>query len=100
MNFSCCGTDCSKCSFKGNICNGCNESKGMVFHCEEGKACRIYECSVNQNKHKNCSDCSKIPCDIWKAVRDPHFTDDEFEKNINERIKNLMSNKITGDIYD
>lgn len=30
-----------------------------------------------------------MPCEIRKATKDPNFTDEEFENNINERIKNL-----------
>ena len=39
----------------------------------------------------------KIPCDIWKKTRDPKFTDEEFEKSINDRVEmlkeQLVSNK-------
>ena len=34
---TCCGTNCSLCEFYQNLCSGCTESKGMVFHAERGK---------------------------------------------------------------
>ncbi len=86
---SVCGADCEKCYCYGDLCKGCNEAQGKVFHMPEGKACTIYECTVNTKNYSNCGKCEKLPCDIWRATRDPKFTDEEFEDNINERIENL-----------
>ena len=86
---SCCGTECKECGCYGNMCNGCNESSGKVFHAPEGKACPIYECSINQKKYKGCGLCKSVPCDIWRKTKDPSFTDDEFEQNINKRLVRL-----------
>ena len=56
-NVSICGSDCSKCyCFESKMCNGCNEHKGVVFHCN-GKECAIYNCCVTKNSFKNCSEC-------------------------------------------
>ncbi|NLL72322.1 MAG: DUF3795 domain-containing protein [Clostridiales bacterium] len=90
---SVCGTDCSTCyCYEEKMCNGCNEAKGKVFHMAEGKACRIYDCTVN-NKHGHCGNCDKLPCDIWRSTRDPKFTDQEFDENIRERMANLKKIK-------
>lgn len=86
---SCCGTQCDKCSFYGTMCKGCNESLGKVFHAPEGQACPIYECSINGKKIKNCNACAQIPCDIWRQTKDPSFSEEEFEKNIKERVERL-----------
>ena len=69
---SCCGTDCSKCGCFGN-----------------GQACPIYECVVNQKDMKGCGECEHIPCDIWRKTKDPAFTEEEFERNIQERVDRL-----------
>lgn len=91
---SVCGSDCSACyCYEEKMCNGCNEAKGKVFHMPEGKACTIYDCTVNTYKYSHCGNCDKLPCDIWKSTRDPKFTDEEFEENINERILNLRKMK-------
>lgn len=86
---SCCGTDCSICGCYGNMCKGCNESLGKVFHALEGQACPIYECSLNQKGLKGCGDCDRVPCDIWRKTKDPSFSEEEFERNIQERVSRL-----------
>ncbi len=88
-NLSCCGTDCQACTFLGTMCKGCNECQGKVFHAPEGQACQIYECSINQKKYQGCGECGQIPCDIWRKTKDPSMTEEEFEKNINERVGRL-----------
>lgn len=72
------------------MCNGCNEHKGVVFHCNK-KECSIYNCCVTKNDFKNCSECREIPCEIWKKTLNPKFSDEEFAKNIKERIEILKS---------
>ena len=86
---SCCGSDCSKCGCFGNMCKGCNASFGKVFHAPEGQACPIYECSINQKGMKGCGECEHVPCDTWRKTKDPAFTEVEFERNIQERVKRL-----------
>ena len=87
---SCCGTNCEKCRFYGNPCKGCNACEGRVFHVPEGKICPIYECSIETKKYENCAGCKKLPCAIWRNTRDPQFTDEAFEQNIADRVKNLQ----------
>ena len=86
---SCCGTECNSCRCYGNMCRGCNASFGKVFHAPEGHACPIYECSINQKKLTGCGSCSNVPCDIWRKTKDPSYSDEEFEQNIQERISRL-----------
>ncbi len=87
---SICGSDCSKCyCFDAKICTGCNNCKGKIFHIPEGQECPIYNCCVTKHGYSDCLKCSKIPCGIWKTTRDPKFSDEEFEKNITERIETL-----------
>ncbi len=84
---SLCGTDCSSCYCFGKMCSGCNAHKGKVFHSPDG--CAIYECCKTKEHLKDCGKCPKVPCDVWKKTRDPKFSDEEFEKNIAERLANL-----------
>jgi hypothetical protein len=84
-----CGADCSACYCFGKMCSGCNECNGMVFHAPEGKACEIYECSIHNKKLKNCGECKEVPCAIWMKTRDPKFSDEEFDENVNIRVKTL-----------
>lgn len=88
---SCCGTECRECGCYGTVCRGCNESLGKVFHAPEGQACPIYECSVDHKKLRGCGDCSMAPCDIWKKTKDPSLSEEEFERNIQERLGRLKN---------
>jgi hypothetical protein len=74
------------------MCSGCNDLSGKVFHVPEGKACAIYDCTVNQKQFKNCGECGKVPCDIWKKTRDPKYSDEEFDENIRMRVQALKGN--------
>lgn len=91
---SCCGTECVRCGCYGTLCRGCNASEGRVFHAPEGHACPIYECSINQKKLNGCGACSSVPCDIWRKTKDPSFSEEEFEQNIQERIGRLKKNGV------
>lgn len=90
LGLSCCGAECGKCSLYGNLCQGCNESAGRVFHAPEGKACPIYACSVGRNKFVNCARCKQMPCEIWKATKDPSMTQEAFEEDMKKRMERLF----------
>lgn len=92
-NLSVCGTDCRTCGCFGNMCTGCNECEGKVFHAPEGTACAIYQCSIHDKGLKGCGECDKAPCDIWRNTRDPRYSDEEFEQNIQMRIQALKSSR-------
>jgi len=89
LGLSCCSTECKKCALFPNPCSGCNALEGRVFHVPEGKVCAIYECAVKKNKFANCAGCKNLPCEIWRATKDPNLSQEEFEENIKERVKNL-----------
>lgn len=89
MKLTVCGTDCSTCGCYGEMCKGCAESEGKVFHVPEGKACAIYECTVYAKGMKNCGECSEAPCEIWMKTRDPKYSDEEFAQNVSARIQAL-----------
>ena len=50
IGLSACGTDCFVCSLHGNLCSGCNEALGKVFHVPDGKSCPIFSCCVNKHR--------------------------------------------------
>lgn len=96
LGLSCCGTACETCKCFGTICQGCNQAQGKVFHVPEGKACPIYACSVRKKRFVNCEECQALPCDIWRATRDPQMTEQEFEQSIKERVGNLKGELCNG----
>jgi len=87
-NISLCGSDCSACDCYKTMCNGCNLCEGKVFHSLEG--CAIYNCAVHEKSLKDCGSCKELPCTIWKATRDPRYSDEKFEHNVAERVQTLM----------
>ena len=58
------------------------------------KACAIYECSINQKGMKGCGECEHVPCEIWRRTKDPSYTEEEFERSIQERVERLKT--VTG----
>lgn len=96
LGMSCCGTECFKCGCYGTMCQSCNELQGKVFHAPEGKACPIYECAVQKKKLVNCAECDELPCRIWRETKDPQFSEEEFQKNTEDRINNLRSDRKSG----
>ena len=89
LGVSCCGTDCPSCTLHGTVCAGCNETCGKVFHMTDGKACPIYACCVNRRRYASCAECDHIPCELWRATRDPSMSDETFEQNIRGRVELL-----------
>lgn len=53
------------------------------------KSNQYFICVVNQKDMKGCGECEHIPCDIWRKTKDPAFTEEEFERNIQERVDRL-----------
>lgn len=86
---SVCGTQCAACYCYGELCQGCNACEGKVFHMPDGETCAIYECTVHTKKFKDCGACEAAPCEIWLRTRDPKFSDEEFDRNIKERMQML-----------
>ncbi|MGI5959137.1 MAG: MmcQ/YjbR family DNA-binding protein [Massiliimalia sp.] len=93
LGISCCGTECSECSFFQKECAGCNQSQGKVFHAPKGKACPIYACSVQKHRYATCQNCPELPCAVWRDTRDPQLTDEEFQASIDQRICRLKGEK-------
>ena len=89
LGLSCCGADCTTCDLFGGPCRGCNAAEGRVFHALEGKPCPIYACCVNRRRHATCAACEALPCDIWRATRDPNLSDEAFEASMEARVRNL-----------
>lgn len=83
----CCSTDCK--AYKTE-CDGCNELAGKVAWAKfYGKIlCPIYECAVHKG-FSSCKECGEAPCEIWTSTRNPDFSDEEFQADINSRLKNF-----------
>lgn len=87
----CCATDCKAYKIE---CDGCNELKGKVPWAKfyDKILCPIYECTVQKN-FLSCDECGKAPCELWFSTRDPDFSDEEFQADIDSRLKNFREMK-------
>ena len=85
VGLSACGADCAGCALKGDVCQGCNEACGAVFHAPEGRACPIYACAAGKRR-ASCAACPGLPCRVWRETRDPGLSDEAFEASIAERV--------------
>lgn len=95
-NISCCGSDCGECGYYGNLCTGCNEAAGRVFHAPEGKECPIYHCSRIRHGFSGCGDCKDLPCGVILETRDPNLSEEEFMKTVEDRVKRLKGDTGNG----
>ncbi len=88
---SICGVNChTDCRAYKTECEGCNELSGKVSWAEfyGTERCPIFACA-KQKQLSSCGDCGLAPCDLWYATRNPEASDEEFDQDINSRLKNL-----------
>lgn len=88
LGLTACGTVCADCPLYGDMCAGCNELNGRVFHAPAGKSCPIFACCAKKG-FATCGECESAPCDTYLAARDPSMSDAEFEASVRERIARL-----------
>ena len=89
--FSVCGTDCTDCThFKDSSYRGFSQIKGRVWWAQyvNADACLIYDC-VTKKSIDNCGSCPEIPCDFWRDLKDPIYTDEQHERSIEDRVQRL-----------
>jgi hypothetical protein len=91
-DFCVCGASCPECNYLlAGECAGCSAIKGKVFWAKYFSAdvCPIYEC-VTIKKHLNdCGQCPDMPCNLWRDLKDPHYTDEQHAAGIAERAARL-----------
>lgn len=90
-SISICGIECTKCKEYQKSCKGCAECGGAVTWTRYYgiKVCAIYQCAILDKKLNSCGDCDQMPCDKWYATKDPSYTKEEFQQNIEERVKRI-----------
>ena len=62
-----------------------------IIPIKDGKECAIYACCRIKNGFYSCGECEKLPCDLILGTRDPNMSDEEFEKNVQERVERLKN---------
>ena len=54
------------------------------------EVCPLHECCLNQKQLEHCGLCEDFPCKAFLELRDPNMSDDEFEKSLDLRQKELQ----------
>jgi hypothetical protein len=93
-----CGLYCGDCEYLGEGCRGCNSALGRPFWTEQfGVAvCPLYDCSVNQKGLEHCGLCADFPCQTFDSMRDPSMSDEEAERSLDKKKKDLLTRKEIG----
>lgn len=92
-NLSCCGGNCGKCKFYGNLCDGCNQTNGEAYWTKfaDIPVCPTYGCCVNENGFSHCGHCDKVPCELYFNNPDMTMTPEEYVLAVGERVDRLNS---------
>lgn len=53
------------------------------------EVCPLHDCCHNQKKLEHCGVCGDLPCSKFLELRDPNMSDEEFEKSLDSRRKEL-----------
>lgn len=88
-----CGAVCAECKIYPSQCKGCCSIKGKVYWLTYVGAdiCAVYDCCVNTNKHKNCGECEKLPCE--KFTKDPTVSDEQNSENLRKMVSRLKNSQ-------
>ena len=94
MILSACGLLCNECEHYNKTCTGCHNVKGSTFWAVEmmpTRVCPLYDCSVNTRNYTDCGDCRELPCDTFRQMKDPDYSDEQHQKALVERVHRLRS---------
>jgi len=91
-----CGQDCKDCGHYRKNCKGCMMTAGVPFWVEHTPfdICPIFTCCTTDKKHEHCGECSEYPCKTYMDLRDPSFSDEEWEQSVADRKANLIRRKL------
>jgi hypothetical protein len=93
-----CGLYCGDCEHIGDKCDGCSQVAGKPFWTTQFgvEVCPLYDCSVNQKRLEHCGLCEDFPCETFNSLRDPTLSDEEAEKALQKRGRDLLLRKELG----
>ena len=60
------------------------------------EVCPLYDCCVNKKHLEHCGLCPELPCQTFTSLRDPALSDEEAEKALQKRQKDLKLRKKIG----
>lgn len=93
-----CGLYCGTCEYLGNQCQGCGHQQGKPFWTKDTgiEVCQLYDCCINIRHLEHCAMCDDLPCEMFLSLRDPSLSDEEAEKSLAERKKDLKKRNLIG----
>ena len=96
-----CGMYCGTCPQLGVECNGCEKDEGKPHWTNflNVDICPIYDCCVNTKQLKHCGHCEKLLCEKYSQIRDPAFSDEQFNKVNQNRRDDLLDRLNKADKY-
>ncbi|MFZ2054832.1 MAG: DUF3795 domain-containing protein [Candidatus Aminicenantales bacterium] len=94
-NLSVCGLICDRCAFFKKPCRGCYETKGMTFWAAElpEKTCLLFQCAIKTRGFSSCAECSELPCQSFRELKDPNISEKEHLKALEERVHRLRKQR-------
>lgn len=92
---SVCGLVCDLCPFFKNPCSGCYETEGKTFWAAElpEKTCTLFRCAVMAKEFSSCAECSELPCQQFRDLKDPNISEEEHRNAIDERVNRLRQRR-------
>jgi hypothetical protein len=60
------------------------------------EVCPLYGCCVGQKHLEHCGLCVDFPCELFLSMRDPSQSDEEAEKSLKKKQKDLKLRKKIG----
>jgi hypothetical protein len=86
-----CGLYCGECEYLGKNCRGCGYVEGKTFWAVQlpSGTCPFYDCCRNQKSLEHCGVCESFPCRLFSEMRDPSWSDEEFQQSLTKRLAAL-----------
>ncbi len=91
MEINPCGTYCGKCEDYGVVCDGCRNRNGKPIWYDlysKKDPCCYYTCVKKQQYH-DCSQCQKVPCNMFFEYPDPNMSDEFKQMWFRLRMENF-----------
>jgi hypothetical protein len=82
-----CGVYCGSCELLGKQCSGCGYVDGSPFWVASVgmTVCPLHDCCRKQKSLEHCGLCDGFPCDVFLGMRDPSWTDEQFQESLDRR---------------
>jgi hypothetical protein len=93
-----CGIYCGNCDYLSKDCDGCKSREGKPFwtNLYNIAVCPLYDCCHNQKQLEHCGLCPDFPCSTFLSLKDPSMSEEEANRALSERQKELIIRRDIG----